>query len=654
MKRVSLLLLFFICAMISQKSFAQTLSVGDEFTRGNFTYTIRVVDGYMLWVSCRAANTSISGEITVPTYFEYNYGGEDYDVSSYILDDNAFANCTGITKIILGAAGIDGVGDNIFKNCTNLKTIDWDCIDPQYTGTIGTGTFDGCTSLDTIFVSAVNTCLSCAGSKKVLTCLEDDYPSMLDKVYVDLSNTNTPTYIPYGAVMRVNNTEFYGSVDLIIEKEPLKVENYTLMGDLGNTGTYEFLNNNEDLNNQTYHNFAMMAVPYDYSNNNWGSWITSASTATPSRGQSFLVYTTNKDRSTQEIVPANETDETIVYWNQEFTSDFCDDFSVTINNQEAGTGAKWFALCNPYLCDLSLYKFYKKNSLKIQGTVAYVWDQETNDWETISNINSGSCTAALYPSTGFMVAGVNGSTTFKFSPDQYEHNIVLKHTPGSIYKSYTSDINHNITFAANSNEIEKEMYAKIEEASQNGFDNKDSYIMFSNNEDAVNPYFKIEGRDILDNRFNTLPATFDINFHSQKSNIIDFSLLNTEEDIEIALIDLDNNEETILNVDEPIQINVSEGENEGRYQLRFSKKNVGINEVASEESSIQIFNTNSVINVSGKNLKNIEIYNTLGQVVYSKNLNTNSAALETNLNNGAYIVKVSDSKSNKTEKIIIR
>ena len=266
--------------MISQKSFAQTLQEGDQFTIGDITYTIRETYNYDLWVSCRAANTSISGEITVPSSFNYNYDGEDYYVFSLILDDNAFANCTGITKIILGAAGVDGVGDNIFKNCTNLKTIDWDCIEPQYTGTIGTGTFDGCTSLDTIFVSSVNICPSCSGSKTVLTCLEDDYPSMLNKVYVDISQTNTPTYIPYGAVLRVNNTD-YGSVDLIIKKEPLKVENYTLMGDLGNTGTYEFLNNNEDLNNQTYHNFAMMAVPYDYSNNNWGSWITSASTATP-------------------------------------------------------------------------------------------------------------------------------------------------------------------------------------------------------------------------------------------------------------------------------------------------------------------------------------------------------------------------------------
>lgn len=649
--------------MISQKSFAQLVEDG-EFTIDDITYTVIWVDEAdesddyaFASVSCKAANTSISGEINVPMQFYYSTGGVDYFINCTYIDDNAFENCEGITKIVFGdGVGVDGVGNNIFKGCTNLKTIVWNNTDPFYQGTIGTGTFDGCSSLDSIFIAPYITIYE--GWTPALKCIIDNYTSWLDKVYVDIAcNTKNPTYIKYG-MLGSSSPENY---QFVFKKEPLKVENYALMGDLGNTGTYAFLNNNEDLNNRTGHNFAMMAVPYDYSNNNWGSWITSASTATPSRGQSFLVYTTNKDRSTQEIVPANETDETIVMWNfDNFTdhdlfNNFCSDFSVTINNQETGTGAKWFALCNPYLCDLSLYKFYNQNSTKIQGTVAYVWDQEINDWGTIYGINSESCTEALYPSTGFMVAGVNGSTTFKFSPDQYTYNVVYQHSPSYAYwKSSSSDINQNITFAANSNGIEKKMYAKIEETSQNGFDNKDSYIMFSNNEDAVNPYFKIEGRDILDNRFNTLPATFDINFHSQKSNIIDFSLLNTEEDIEIALIDLDNNEETILNINEAIQINVSEGENEGRYQLRFSKKNVGINEVASEESSIQIFNTNSVINVSGKNLKNIEIYNTLGQVVYSKNLNTNSAALETNLNNGAYIVKVSDSKSSKTEKIIIR
>lgn len=366
MKRVSFLLLFFICA-ISQKSFAQ-LAEGDEFTRGNFTYTIRVVDGSLLWVSCRAANTSISGEITIPAYFSYSSGGEEYDIMNTYIDDNAFANCTGITKIVFGDdVGVDGVGDNIFKNCTNLKTIVWDNTDPFYEGTIGTGAFDGCTSLDTIFANSYGDNLS-NNYKSLIKCIIDDYPSLLNRVeiYENLTwDTKRPTYINYGMDGGSVSIDGIAQIQFVLEKEPQKTENYTLMGDLENTGTYAFLNNNEDLNNRTGHNFAMMAVPYDYSNNNWGSWITSASTATPSRGQSFLVYTTNIDRSTQSEV---SDEETIVAWNDIAldNDNFFRDFNVTINNQEAGTGAKWFALCNPYFCDLSLYKFYKKNSLKIQ------------------------------------------------------------------------------------------------------------------------------------------------------------------------------------------------------------------------------------------------------------------------------------------------
>lgn len=503
--------------------------------------------------------------------------------------------------------------------------------------------FNLCTNITTLTINSACTMRSALWFTRSLAEIWLNNPDIIFNENLDCSDVNGDVYIN---VPKEGLKEFYVSdyvasdhnIYAVIHRE-LNVEKYTLMGDLVND-TYSFLLYNMGKSSADPH--AMMAVPYNYSANNWGDWVT-ASAATPGRGQSFLVYTTNKERgNTSTVLP-----DTKVELQEEIPSDYikaCDFSTATLTNGEAGVGAKWFALCNPYVSRLNLNKFKTDNNAKINGSYAYLWNQETNDWEEI-NI-TGATKYALYPGTGFMVAGTNSSLSFNFNRNQYA-------TDGEFTFKSTLE-NQDITFVANSNGLEKKMYAAVDENATNGFDGKDSYIMFSNNEDAVNPYFKIEGRDILDNRFNTLPATFDINFHSQKSNIIDFSLLNTEEDIEIALIDLDNNEETILNINEAIQINVSEGENEGRYQLRFSKKNVGINEVASEESSIQIFNTNSVINVSGKNLKNIEIYNTLGQVVYSKNLNTNSAALETNLNNGAYIVKVSDSKSNKTEKIIIR
>ncbi len=111
---------------------------------------------------------------------------------------------------------------------------------------------------------------------------------------------------------------------------------------------------------------------------------------------------------------------------------------------------------------------------------------------------------------------------------------------------------------------------------------------------------------------------------------------------------------SLLNVNDPVTINVTAGQNEGRYQLRFSKKNVGINAVASEDNSIQIWNNSREVTINGKDLKRVEIFNTLGQMVYSSNLAGNSTTFDSKLNDGAYIIKATDSKSIKSEKIIIR
>ena len=111
---------------------------------------------------------------------------------------------------------------------------------------------------------------------------------------------------------------------------------------------------------------------------------------------------------------------------------------------------------------------------------------------------------------------------------------------------------------------------------------------------------------------------------------------------------------SLLNVNEPVAISVTAGQNEGRYQLRFSKKSVGINAVASEDNSIQIWNNNREVTINGKDLKRVEIFNTLGHMVYSSNLAGNSTTFDSKLNNGAYIIKVYTANSSKSEKVIIR
>lgn len=212
-----------------------------------------------------------------------------------------------------------------------------------------------------------------------------------------------------------------------------------------------------------------------------------------------------------------------------------------------------------------------------------------------------------------------------------------------------------IVLTAKANEIEKRMLAKLDDQASNGFDGKDAYVLMSSNHDVVNPYFLVEGEHILNNHFNSLPYITDINFHSYKDNEVEFSCQNSNPDIEVSIIDIqNNNSETVLNNGEVFNISCSEGDNAGRYKIKFARKNVGINEVASEDNSIQIWNNASEVTIDGKDLRRVEIYNTLGQMVYSSSLAGNSTTFDSNLNDGAYIIKAYTSNSSKSKKVIIK
>ena len=434
-----------------------------------------------------------------------------------------------------------------------------------------------------------------------------------------------------------------------IEKN-LPVEEYSLVGNIGGATSYstDDYDGLADLNegNNTKEAHGIIALPFYYIGNNWGVNANGlgATTQTPvSCGESFFIYPTGyRNGYPDKTIKAD----TYTILTGSITSPQFND--ITANNITNNNTTKWFALSNPFIGELNLNKFFTTNSTALQSTVAYVWDNKvTHDWEELDITGS---TYAILPATGFMVEGINANPNFNFNVSDIVTNDdldiidITKATPAN-----------KIEFVVRSKGIKKRMYAHINDVSSNGFGRMDASVLFSSKENAVNPYMKVEGHNLLDNYFSVLPATFDLNFNAYKDNTISFALTETMQDIEITLIDIANdNAETVLNIDEPISIGVTAGQNEGRYKLRFAKKNVGINEVAGEESTINIWNKHDVINILGKGLKNIEIYNTLGQKVYSSKLAGDSTTVNANLKDGAYIVKVLDSKSSKSEKIIIK
>ena len=615
------------------------------------------------------------------------------------INNGAFWDCTGLTSIILPNT-VTYMGINVFRNCISLTSITL----PTAIPSIGQQTFLSCRKLKSVTIpgsvasigeKAFNGC-----SKLTSVTMERETPPTLSNINTfPYSNTGFKIYVPCGTQSAYTSAALWSSLPtgtittattldeeitsdryladcdcdfpstitikdgaslsasdysslstklngktVNVEKE-LAIDEFSLIGNIGGASTYDFIG--ENVGNNTTDAHSMVALPFYYKGNSWGvgpdgNGAINGTDEPVSDGQSFFVYPTTDQYGENSTINGD----TYTTLTQSISSSNLklSDFTVSLINSSNSTN--WFALSNPFIGRLNLSKFYTTNSDALQSAYAYFWDNTEHDWVALENINTTD-EYALYPATGFMVEGQSANSTFNF-------NVADIVTTEPITTTKSAQANR-IEFTATSNDIAKKMYAHIDEVSSNGFGRMDASVLCSSKEDAVNPYMQVEGHNLLDNYFSSLPATFDVNFNAYKSNAIDFALTQGMEDVEVTLIDIANaNAETVLNVNEPVSIDVTAGQNEGRYQLRFSKKNVGINAVASEDNSIQIWNNNREVTINGKDLKRVEIFNTLGQMVYSSNLAGNSTTFDSKLNAGAYIIKATDSKSIKSEKIIIR
>ncbi|MBR1768872.1 MAG: leucine-rich repeat domain-containing protein [Bacteroidales bacterium] len=445
-----------------------------------------------------------------------------------------------------------------------------------------------------------------------------------------------------------------------IEKQ-IPVNRWSLMGNINSLSssstTYSFLNNN--VGDATALAHELVALPYFYGtdedgNNSWQlnseETYAGADDATPTGFGSFLVWPLDEAMGSSSEDVSRDTAVTVT---QTISGADLSENKTSVSfagvTNEVASSPYWFALSNPYIGRLNLNAFYNANTGKIAGTTAYVWLSQSGtdgDWESV---NMESDNISLYPAAGFFVEGTTSSPTFDFTTDCITKE--AKSTDFN-YKSQAQDV--RMEFAVlTSDGVVKKMYSKLDASSSDGYDFKDSHIMFSYNEDAVNPYFSVDNHKLVDNRFNSLPYTSDISFNAYKDKTVEFSLTKPAKSVEVELIDLSAQTYTVLNENEPVIINLNEGTNADRYQLRFSKKNVGIEEISSSDSDILIKNINNEIRLSASELQRAEIYNSIGQLVYSTSLSSNEAVITAKLNQGVYIVKVYSLNRVKSQKIVI-
>ncbi|MBQ7984735.1 MAG: leucine-rich repeat domain-containing protein [Bacteroidales bacterium] len=559
-----------------------------------------------------------------------------------------FNACASLTSIEI-PAGVTNIGGLAFNNCTNLKTVTFkgDC------PTMVKQPFYNSNKIKDIYVPCeyFSNYKNSTGLTDAQKLLLNRIETISEDIYIDC---DCHTYadnitIKSGASLAFTN---YSNVAAVLAGKTINVERtlpvdkWSLLGNISSTQTYAVLDNN--IGTATSQAHAISAAPYDYTTNQWSGTYAYYKDATPKNYGSFFVWP-HKEKWTDNGQDGEELADNYITLMQTIAAEdlnFSDVIFEGIKNQgDDYNSAKWFALSNPFLGKLRLDKFYSTNiGGQIQGTNAYVWSS-AGDWTEVDMESADM----LYPATGFMVAGTDAQPAFAFAYDMTAYEDISATT----YKSAKTD---KIIFTATANGIEKKVYAKLDENATNGFDIKDSYVMFSSNEDSVNPYFVVENKDLLENRFNQLPYVADLCFNSYKSNTIDFALTSVNEDIQVSLIDVMNdNKETVLTADEPITLTVDKGSNEGRYKIKFADKKSSVITAENSAANISTWNNGRKITVSGENLSKAEIINTLGQTVHTQNLAVNGATFDTHLTDGAYIIKVyNKSNAAKTAKIIIK
>ena len=553
-------------------------------------------------------------------------------------------------------SGVTSIGNDAFTKTNNPSSALVIVVEGTTPASLGTTPFNNSYASTTIQVPCqhVDTYTSAAGwsdyAEKISAIA---LPATIERNWhlEDCNCDNFPSSITIkdGASLSANDYSALASrVSSINVEKNLPVGRWSLIGNLSTSSTtYAILNNNTgNINTSTAHEF--VALPFDYSNNSWryneDHTYVYATDATPTNFGSFLAWPLTDEAGEGTATDLSDTyvtlSQTLTSLNENTTVSFS---GITNNN-----ATQWFALSNPYIGRLSLSAFKTSNSSDIQGSYCYVWDASASDYGNWVQVDMTTGTPAVAPTTGFFVAGTSASPTFSFSASQILQG--TDHT--ALYKSEAMD--NKVEFTADANGNRQKVFAQLSDMATNGFDREDSYVMFSTDEDDVNPYFIVEGKSLLDNRFNSLPYTTDINFHAYKSDVIDFTLTKVPQGIEVTFINLIDETETILTENEPISLSVVEGANANLYQLRFSKKNVGIDELANVENNISVWTSGKQINVKGYDLQRVEIYNTLGQKVYSSRLAGNSITFNPNLNDGAYIIKAYDKNNSKSEKVILK
>ena len=474
-------------------------------------------------------------------------------------------------------------------------------------------------------------------------------------------------------------------------------------------GKVNFLSNTEENND-----FA--AVEFDYTINNWRSAKASErpdtlymhSTDNLAYGQGIFVWPYNTTHPLAQGGIWDFTTTTInspILYQTGVVKAYSDSIALNAELSEyisglVNTGAgntsgvevinsKWFALANPFLAEMDpvLAIDHLKGTGELQGDCLYKYKIDgfgNGQWARVITV------PRAFAGDGFLAAiaeesgnSLQGTLSTR---DLYGWDYVpLVSTPILDDKKMTNNpikrqmpthvVDRNIMTFSCYDKVNmgvcNNMTAKYTPEARNHFDRTDAYALLASSEKySVEPFFVVNGENIWHNGFNRLPYDAPIGFNANvngevtlcmvgEPDSIDVYLMEAQTDVVIAKMNSDVvyvNGDTISKRGFPV-LNLEQGYNLGKYKIRFCRKgsNVGITDVVQmPEADVTIWNNNREVTINGDNLKYVEVCNTLGQKVYTRELAGDTYKFDLKAISGAYIIRVKTDEGIKTQKIVIK
>ncbi len=586
-----------------------TLNVSNyKFTNTGFITFYLANQSYQATeASVEYCDRSKIGAFIIPESITHN----GVSLSTTVIKDDAFANCTKLTSITIGKE-IKNIEDEAFYNCNKLDSII--CLAP-IAPKLGTQVFNNTYNnrkLITPFSSNYSFWKSYITWSKTYHLIQENDTITLESDFmitnkVGLIN-NGVLRIPYGKqLIDTTNGNITGIIE--VETDILSNSRWSFVG-------APFSDYKLDAIKPGTRDVAVST--FDYTTGNWSNdWAT---IETPiGIGEGFFLWSFANEKT------VFTTDSEIDL--QNYSLNNASEIIVTKNLTTYQEG-NWFALANPYTFKLDADKFIETNKTKIQGQDGIYKLNNNGEFQYITQ-------GEINVTEGFFVNYVSSSEqTVTFAKNQR-----LTTAKAEKKKQY-------IKVKMQDGERETQLLLSYNKQAKTNYDIFDANKLFSPSE-ITEPYFLTENIALVKEEVDKLPYIATLNVRSYQTKEVTFKIDDIPQDILVFL--LDNGQDILMNNGVEYTTTITEGENADRFQL-LVKKSFRIEEANDHEISIRNQNREIYIETPLDNLQ-VKIFNSLGQEV----LSTKEKIFTLNqLPAGAYLIKAFSKNAIQTSKVIIK